>query len=449
MKWILYVLAGVVILGGSLYLYNVNTTSNLENIERVGGNTQGLEDNMNADMEDADVSDNVADTPTQDESDQLQANTDSTMNDTSTQSPGGGSSSNEGTESSMVSTLATPNADARATLMVAGGCFWCVEADLEKLQGVLGVVSGYAGGTTENPTYGNYSKGGHREVVLVTYNPSVVSFREIMIYALKHMDPTDPDGSFGDRGVEYAPAFYYMNESEKQAIEGVISRVDELNVYEDPVAALVLQEPQFWPAEDYHQDYYKGTLSALKYKYYRNASGRDDFIKKHWGDDTGPTLPGETDPYDVSQWEGFEKPSDAKLKEDLTAVQYKITQQNGTEPAFSNEYWDNHEAGIYVDVVSGEPLFSSTDKFDSGTGWPSFTKPIYPDAVTEHADYKLIVKRTEIRSRIADSHLGHVFNDAPAELGGIRYCMNSAALRFVQKEDMEKEGYGQFLALFE
>jgi len=340
------------------------------------------------------------------------------------------------------------SAQARASMLVAGGCFWCVEADLEKLPGVLEVVSGYAGGTTENPTYDDYAAGGHREVVEVTYNPTVVSYREILIYAIKHMDPTDPDGSFYDRGVEYAPAIYYENESEKEIAESTVAAIDELEVYDKPLALAIEERPTFWRAEDYHQDYYKG-LTSLKYTYYRNASGRDDFIEEHWGNDTGPTLPNETTPYDVSQWQGFEKPSEDTLRASLTTMQYQVTQNEATEPAYDNEYWDNKEDGIYVDIVSGEPLYSSTDKFDSGTGWPSFTKPIYPDAVTEHADYTLIVPRTEVRSRFADSHLGHIFTDAPAELGGIRHCINSAALRFVPREEMEEQGYGQFLTLFE
>ena len=352
----------------------------------------------------------------------------------------------------MTSTVAErppADPDAKATLMLAGGCFWCVEADLEKLQGVLGVVSGYAGGTTQNPTYSDYSAGGHREVVEVTYNPTVVSFRDVIVYAIKHMDPTDDHGSFYDRGDQYAPALYYESDEEKQIIESVISEIDALGVYEKPLAIDVEKRPQFWPAEDYHQDYYKGTLSALKYKYYRNASGRDAFIEEHWGSDTGPNLPNDQSPFDVSAWEHFEKPSDEVLKATLTDIQYKVAVKNGTERAFDNAYWDNHEEGIYVDSISGEPLFSSKDKFDSGTGWPSFTKPIYPEAVTEHADYKLILPRTEIRSRFGDSHLGHKFNDAPAELGGVRYCMNSASLRFVPKDQMETEGYGEFLRLFQ
>lgn len=333
------------------------------------------------------------------------------------------------------------------TMLVAGGCFWCVEADLEKLSGVTEVISGYAEGSNENPTYENYAQNGHREVAEVHYNPAVVSFEEILIYTMKHMDPTDDHGSFYDRGDEYAPAFYYENESQKQIIENLIAEVDAKGPYDAPLAIDVVERPRFWAAEDYHQDYYKGTLSSLKYKYYRNASGRDDFIEKYWAGNTTASLPWRTT--SQSDWSNFVKPSDDALKAMLTDIQYKVTQKNGTEPSFSNEYWDNHEAGIYVDVVSGEPLFSSTHKFDSGTGWPSFTRPIDFSMVTEHDDYLLLQKRTEIRSAIADSHLGHVFPDAPAELGGIRYCMNSAALRFVPKEKMEEEGYGAFLYLFE
>lgn len=337
------------------------------------------------------------------------------------------------------------------TMLVAGGCFWCVESDLEKLPGVIEVVSGYADGAVADPTYENYIAGGHREVVEVTFNPSVVSFEEILIYTMKHTDPTDDDGSFGDRGNYYSTAFYYETDAEKQIIENLIKEVDEFGPYETPLAIDVLPRPVFWEAEGYHQNYYKGTLSSLKYKYYRNASGRDTFIEKYWGSDTNASLSWRTSTTHSTStpWNDFVKPSDDALKESLTDIQYKVTQKNGTEQSFSNTYWDNHEAGIYVDVVSGEPLFSSTDKFDSGTGWPSFTRPIDFNYVTEHDDYLLLQKRTEVRSRIADSHLGHIFPDAPASLGGIRYCMNSASLRFVPKRDMEKEGYGAFLYLFE
>ncbi|MEZ4200720.1 MAG: peptide-methionine (R)-S-oxide reductase MsrB [Candidatus Paceibacterota bacterium] len=348
------------------------------------------------------------------------------------------------------------------TMLVAGGCFWCVESDLEKLPGVVEAVSGYAGGSTENPTYGDYSKGGHREVVEVTYDPAVVSFEQIAIYTLKHTDPTDDDGSFADRGDYYSAALYYETEAEKATIEALIKEIDEQGPYDKPLAVDVEQRPTFWAAEDFHQDYYKGTLSKFKYKAYRAASGRDTFIKKYWGADTGPdlswraevstetTASSETSTTkEPGWWKSFTMPSETELRALLTPLQYKVTQEEGTEPAFNNTYDGNKAEGIYVDIVSGEPLYSSTHKYDSGTGWPSFTQPITPEAVTEHKDFKLILPRTEIRSSIADSHLGHVFKDGPEDAGGLRYCMNSAALRFVAKEDMEREGYGDYLFLFE
>ncbi len=339
------------------------------------------------------------------------------------------------------------------TTLVAGGCFWCVESDLEKLPGVIQAVSGYAGGVTEKPTYQNYIDGNHREVVEVTYDPTIVSFEDILIYVLKHTDPTDDDGSFADRGDYYSAAFYYENDEQKDIIESLIEEVDENGPYEKPLAIDVLPRPKFWPAEEYHQDYYKKGISALKYKYYRKASGRDDFIYKYWGDNTDTTLPWritqETKGGKDAPWTHFTKPSDEVLQQTLSEIQYKVTQKNGTERPFNNPYWDNHEEGIYVDVVSGEPLFSSTDKFDSGTGWPSFTRPIDHSMVVEKEDFSLFSKRIEIRSSIADSHLGHKFNDAPKELGGVRYCMNSAALRFVPKDKMQEEGYGDFLTLFQ
>lgn len=348
------------------------------------------------------------------------------------------------------------------TMLVAGGCFWCVEADLEKLPGVIDVVSGYAGGSAPantSITYQNYDDLGHREVVQVTYNPAQVSYGQVLEWAIRHMDPTDSEGSFYDRGVQYSPAVYFATPDEREDALRVIAALNELGVYEKPLALAIESKATFYPAEEYHQDYYK--KNSLKYSYYRYRSGRDTFIESVWGEDanelltSGPSIlyvgdsTTSASEYDVSAWSTFTKPTDELLRSTLTDQQYYVTQQEGTERAFQNEYWDNHEEGIYVDVVSGEPLFSSLDKFDSGTGWPSFTKPIYVEAVTRHNDYKLLVPRIEIRSRFADSHLGHVFNDAPAELGGIRYCMNSASLRFVPKERLEAEGYGQFMHLFE
>lgn len=341
------------------------------------------------------------------------------------------------------------------TLLIAGGCFWCVEADLEKLPGVLGVVSGYAGGTTTNPTYETYHAGGHREVVEVTYNPSLVTKEQIWIYAIKHMDPTDGDGSFYDRGEQYAPALYYKIDAEKVAIETLLADISARGPYAKPLGIDVLPHVPFYPAEAYHQDYYKGAVSSLKYQYYRQASGRDTFIKEHWGDDTGPSLPwqlsadaaGETGGGESTAypWLQYQKPPASELQGVLDPLVYKVTQEDGTERSGTSPLDKNYEPGIYVDVLSGEPLFSSRDKFDSGTGWPSFTQPITPTAVTEHEDRKLFVTRTEIRSAIADNHLGHVFPDGPQDRGGLRYCMNGAALRFVPLADMAAAGYGDFI----
>ena len=341
--------------------------------------------------------------------------------------------------------LQTQTAGETATAVLAGGCFWCVEADFEKLDGVIDVVSGYSGGTSEDPTYENYALGGHREVVLVTYDPSRIAYAGLVEYLIKHSDPTDPDGSFYDRGPEYAPAVYYASEDEKRAAESVVSAIDAMRVFDVPLAVEVLPQKPFYPAEDYHQDYAR--RNSLRYSYYRNASGRDAFVQKHWGSDTEISLSRNSSGI-ASAWSDFVRPSDEDLRRDLTEMQYYVTQENGTEQPFNNEYWDEKREGIYVDVVSGVPLFSSTDKFDSGTGWPSFTKPLSPERIVHREDRTLFVVRTEVRSRDADSPLGHVFNDAPPERGGIRYCMNSAALRFVPKESMAEEGYAEFLSLF-
>lgn len=344
-----------------------------------------------------------------------------------------------------------PTQNARIeTALLAGGCFWCVEADLEKVAGVFTVVSGYASGDSDNPTYEDYDEHGHREVVLVTYDANTVTYGQLVEYMLKHADPTDKDGSFNDRGFEYSPAVYYKNDTEKMIAETVVGYLDSLDVYDQPIDIYIEAWTDFYPAEEYHQDYY--IKNPLKYGYYRRGSGRTAFIEKYWGDAADEyVVPANMHTGEIlgNSWENFVMPSDAELRTLLTPLQYQVTQEEATERAFANEYYDNKEAGIYVDIVSGEPLFSSTHKFDSGTGWPSFTQPIDATRVTFHEDNRFFLQRTEVRSAIANSHLGHIFNDAPPELGGIRYCMNSASLRFVPVEEMEAEGYGDYLYLFE
>lgn len=340
------------------------------------------------------------------------------------------------------------------TMIVAGGCFWCVESDLEKVHGVISVVSGYSGGSTENPTYKNYGSGGHREVVEVTYDANQVSFENILIVTMKTTDPTDDDGTFYDRGDKYSAAFYYENDNQKQVIDSLIAEVDEHGPYDKPLAIDVEPRADFWPAEDYHQDYYRGTLSKLKYQYYRNGSGRDDFIEKYWGEnDHSPELPWRTEKNISNKqsymWTNYQKPDKETLKEQLDELTYEVTQEEGTEKADSSPLDKNYEPGIYVDVLSGEPLYSSKDKFDSGTGWPSFVRPITNDAVVELEDKRLFTTRTEIRSAIGDNHLGHVFDDGPKDSTGLRYCMNGAALKFIPKAEMSAAGYDDFLQYVE
>jgi len=314
---------------------------------------------------------------------------------------------------------------------LAGGCFWCMEAPFEKVQGVVKVVSGYAGGTKENPTYKEVSSGktDYRESIQVYYDPEVLSYAEILDVYWRQFDPTDEGGSFGDRGHQYTSAIFYHNGKQKDIAEQSKKELDNSGIFNKPIVTPIIKFTTFYPAEDYHQDYYK--KDPDRYYSYRKGSGRDTFIMETWGEE-----------------KKYTKPSEEELKKKLTDLQYKVTQKEGTERAFNNEYWDNHKAGIYVDIVSGEPLFSSKDKFESGTGWPSFIKPIDPKHIVKKEDSSLGMRRVEVRSKIGDSHLGHVFEDGP-EPTGLRYCMNSASMRFIPKEKMKEEGYGEYLWLVE
>lgn len=310
-------------------------------------------------------------------------------------------------------------------IYLAGGCFWGLEAYMSRIYGVFDVTSGYANGNTENPSYEDliYKNSGHAETVHVKYDPERVTLEVLLDYYFKVIDPTSLNKQGNDRGVQYRTGIYYVNEGDKAVIDEKIKSVQL--AYSKPVVVEVEPLKHYYLAEEYHQDYLEKNPNG--YCHIDLFTVEDVVIKKEW----------------------YPKPSDADLKEKLTEIQYEVTQNNNTERAFSNAYWDNFEPGLYVDVATGEPLFSSKDKFESGCGWPSFSKPISPEVVTYVQDTSFNMVRTEVRSRAGDSHLGHVFEDGPLELGGLRFCINSASIEFIPLEEMTQRGYGYLVHIIE
>ena len=319
-------------------------------------------------------------------------------------------------------------------IWLAGGCFWGVEEYFSRIEGVYDVVSGYANGNTENPSYSDVIMGsGHAETVHITYDETVVDLETLLIHYFRIIEPTSVNKQGNDRGVQYRTGIYYQDESERKIIDAVIEKEQEK--YDEPIVVEVGPLDNFYEAEEYHQDYLKKNPNGYCHVDFGHLDEPvDRVIDSYYEDGELYIAPGD-----------YPKPSDEELKEKLTDIQYAVTQENQTEYAFSNEYFDNHEPGIYVDVATGEPLFASEDKYDSGCGWPSFVKPIADYVVTYDTDSSFNMVRTEVRSRVGDSHLGHVFDDGPADRGGKRYCINSASIRFIPKDEMEAEGYGYLL----
>jgi len=317
------------------------------------------------------------------------------------------------------------------TIYLAGGCFWGTEQYMESIEGVISTRVGYALGKKEgreiklpqSVTYEQVCRGvGHAETVEVVFDPDKISLIQILKEYAYTVDPTSMGRQGMDIGIQYRTGIYYTSQTQEPIIAAFLKELQQ--DYDHPVVVENLPLLQFIEAEDYHQKYLtKNPGGYCHINYEKIAKQKQRIINQN----------------------DYPKPEKAVLKEKLTPLQFAVTQENETEPPFFNEYWETKEEGIYVDITTGEPLFTSKDKFQSSCGWPAFAKPLDPNTVLEYDDITHNMIRTEVRSRSGNAHLGHVFNDGPKELGGLRYCINSAALRFIAKKDMEQEGYGEFL----
>ena len=325
----------------------------------------------------------------------------------------------DNTTSSKEQKMTMESKQEQRIIYLAGGCFWGLEAYMERIQGVTDAVSGYANGKGDTTNYQLLHATDHAETVKVTYDPDKISLDKLLQYYFRVIDPTSINKQGNDRGRQYRTGIYYQNEQDKAVIEAALKTLQ--SKYQEPIQIEVEPLKNYVEAEEYHQDYLK-----------KNPNGYCHIdIKK--ADE--PLIDDKKYP----------KPSDAELKQKLTALQYDVTQGKHTERSFSNEYWDNFAPGIYVDITTGEPLFSSKDKFESGCGWPSFTKPIAAEVAEYQRDNSFNMTRIEVLSRSGHAHLGHVFDDGPRDKGGLRYCINSASIKFIPLDEMEKQGYGDLI----
>ena len=297
----------------------------------------------------------------------------------------------------------------------AGGCFWCMVKPFDEYKGVESVISGYTGGYTENPTYGKVCTDltGHIEAIQIKFDDEIISYKELLDIYWSVIDPTQEGGQFADIGHHYKTVIFYHDETQRQEAEKSKEELDKSGLYNKPIVTEIRKAEAFYPAEEYHQYYYK--KNPQHYNRYYIGSGRAKHIQNIWA------------------------------KKNLTPLQYEVTQNSATEPPFKNEYYDNFEEGIYVDIISGQPLFTSKDKFDSGCGWPSFAKPIEKGILDFYEDYSHNMERIEVKGNKSGAHMGHVFDDGPSEMGGLRFCINSASLRFIPKDKMIEEGYEEYL----